>query len=71
MNDPTAIDHLLSGQPEMLTTEEVAELMRVERPTVLRWASDYGLKILSIGPRIKRIRREDLREFLLTSDELQ
>ena len=27
MNDPTAIDHLLSGQPEMLTTEEVAELM--------------------------------------------
>jgi excisionase family DNA binding protein len=55
----------------MLTTEEVAELMRVERPTVLRWASEYGLKILSIGPRIKRIRREDLREFLLTSDELQ
>lgn len=71
MNDPTAIDALLADVPEMLTTEEVAELMRVERPTVLRWANEQGLKVLSVGPRLKRIRREDLRTFLLTSDELK
>jgi len=71
MNDPNAIDGLLAGVPDVLTTEEVAELMRVERPTVLRWANEYGLKVLSIGTRIKRIRKEDLREFLLHSDELE
>lgn len=71
MNDPNAIDGLLAGVPDVLTTEEVAELMRVERPTVLRWANEYGLKVLSIGTRVKRIRKEDLREFLLHSDELE
>lgn len=69
MNDQNAIDALLKGLPELLTTEEVGKLMRVDTTTVTRWAEKFGLKIISIGPRVKRIRRDDLKEFLLTSDE--
>jgi len=69
MNDPKAVESLLDGLPDVLTTEEVANLMRVDTSTVIRWSRDYGLRIIAIGPRLRRIRLEDLREFLLTSDE--
>jgi hypothetical protein len=29
MNDPKAVDSLLDGQPELLTTDEIAVFMRV------------------------------------------
>lgn len=69
MNDKTAVDALLQDLPEVLTVAEVAELMRVDASTVGQWAKDYGLTVITIGPRTRRIRLEDLREFLLHSDE--
>lgn len=70
MNDPAAIDSLLESLPDVLTTEDVAEMMRVESQTVRKWIQHYGLRAISVGPRIKRIRKADLRDFLLTSDDL-
>lgn len=69
MNDPKAVESLLDGMPDVLTTDEVAQLMRVDSSTVIRWSRDYGLRIIAIGPRLKRVRLADLRDFLLTSDE--
>lgn len=70
MNDPQAVDGLLEGQPELLTSEEVAELLRVDGRTVLKWIREGGLRAISVGPRLKRIRQGDLRAFLLHADEL-
>jgi excisionase family DNA binding protein len=70
MNDPKAVDSLLEGQPDLLTTDEVAELMRVSQGTVLRWIKDQGLTVIAIGPRLRRIQREHLREWLLRADEI-
>lgn len=70
MNDPDAIDGLLEDLPDVITTDEAAQLMRVQPSTVIRWADELGLNIISIGPRIRRIRKEDLRAFLLRTDEL-
>ena len=69
MNDPNAIDSLLSDMPEVLIINEIADLMRVDASTVSQWSKNYGLKIITIGPRTRRVRRADLREFLLHSDE--
>lgn len=70
MNDQHTVDGLLNGLPEVATTEEVAELMRVKTGTVLKWGRDFGLKSIAVGPRVRRFRKEDLRSFLLTSDDL-
>ncbi len=47
-----------------LTTIEVAELLRVHQRTVQRWISSNNLKATKVGPRIWRIRKKDLDEFL-------
>lgn len=70
MNDPKVIDALLSEAPDLMTPEEVAALMRVNPSTVTRWVRDYGLKSISVGPRLKRFRKDDVREFFLHGDEL-
>ena len=69
MNDPDAVDDLISELPEWATTEEIADVMRVKAQTVLKWNKDYGLKSVSVGSRIRRYRKKDLRDFLLKSDE--
>jgi excisionase family DNA binding protein len=70
MNDPKAVDALLEGQPELMTTEEVAELMRVSQGTVLRWMKEGGLPVISVGPKLRRIQRANFREWLLRADEI-
>lgn len=70
MNNPQAIDELLSELPDVLTPEEVADLMRVSVDTVARWAKQYGLQVLDVGPRMRRVRKVDLRAFLLSGDEI-
>ncbi|MBW4686946.1 MAG: helix-turn-helix domain-containing protein [Komarekiella atlantica HA4396-MV6] len=47
-----------------LKTIEVAELLRVHQRTVQRWISSNNLKATKVGPRIWRIRKKDLNEFL-------
>lgn len=60
----------LPESPDLITPEELAALMRVNPTTVTRWVRDYGLKTISVGPRLRRFLKEDVREFLLYSDEL-
>ncbi|MGP5383982.1 helix-turn-helix domain-containing protein [Glutamicibacter arilaitensis] len=69
MNDPEAVDDLLKDLPEWSLTEEIADLMRVKAQTVLKWTREYGLKSVSIGQRVRRYRKKDVRDFLLRSDE--
>lgn len=64
MNDPVAVDALLADLPELLTVDEIAELFRVSNSTVLRWQPE-GLKMLTISERVRRVRKSDLRAFLL------
>lgn len=70
MNDPEAIDDLLADLPNLTTTEELAELMRVKPQTVLKWTKDNGLKSITVGLRIRRFRKTDVRSFLLRADEI-
>lgn len=42
------------------TPKEVADFFGVTRQTIYNWFDDGTLKFLQIGPRIKRVRREDL-----------
>jgi len=70
MNDPDAIEALLEDAPEVMTTEELADLLKVKPATVARWSRDFGLKSVSIGFRLKRFTKKNVREFLAHSDEL-
>jgi len=58
-----AVDALLADQPDMLTPDEVADLLRVTLHTVARWRREGQLKAFTIG-RIVRIQKDDLRTFL-------
>lgn len=69
MNDPEAVEDLLKDLPDWSTTEEIADMMRVKPQTVLKWNKEYGLKSVSVGTRVRRYRKQDVRNFLLKSDE--
>ncbi|WP_210417178.1 helix-turn-helix domain-containing protein [Citricoccus sp. SGAir0253] len=71
MNDPKAVDTLLEGQPELLTTDEICTLMRVSQGTVLRWMKDQDLPVISVGPRLRRVQLARFREWLLQADEIK
>ncbi len=49
---------------QFLTTSEIAEILRVHQRTVQRWISSNRLKATKVGPKILRVRRRDLDEFL-------
>lgn len=49
---------------QFLTTNEIAEILRVHQRTVQRWISSNRLKATKVGPKILRVRRQDLDEFL-------
>lgn len=70
MNDPDAIDELLADQPEVLTLDEVRELLRVSNNTVLKWQREHHLKVIVLGERLRRVRKSDLRTFLIRADEI-
>lgn len=57
--------------PEIMTTAEVAELLRVSDTTVSRWANDGLLPALKVGDRGSkgtiRFRRSDVEAFLTSS----
>jgi excisionase family DNA binding protein len=68
MNDPKAVDSLLEGQPDLLTTDDICTLMRVSQGTVLRWMKDQNVPVISVGPRLRRVQREHFGEWLLQAD---
>jgi excisionase family DNA binding protein len=51
---------------EYCTVAEVAQLIRVSKPTVWRWIASGRLPAVRRGPRAIRVRRADL--YLLTQD---
>ncbi len=56
----------LDDLPALLTADEVAEAMRVSKPTVFRWAKAGTLRPVGAGARKSiRFRRSDI-EALLT-----
>lgn len=71
MNDAAAVDALLADLPEVLTPEEISDLLRVSTATVLRWQREYGLKTLVLGERLRRVRKTDLRDFLIAADTME
>jgi excisionase family DNA binding protein len=71
MNDPKAVDTLLEGQPELLTTDEICTLMRVSQGTVLRWMKDPKLPVITVGPKVRRVQLAHFREWLLQADEIK
>ena len=51
--------------PPVLTTQEVAVILRCEEPTVERYVHRHELAAIQIG-RERRFRAEDLLEFIAT-----
>lgn len=49
---------------DILTAAEIAEALRVSRPTILAWVEEGKLKAFSPGPRSHRFYREDVLKFL-------
>lgn len=50
------------------TPQEVADIMRVSRQTVYNWFDDGTLPYFKIGPRIRRVRRDDLLVIISITD---
>lgn len=49
---------------QFLTTNEIAKILRVHQRTVQRWLSSNQLKATKVGPKVLRVRRQDLDKFL-------
>ena len=54
---------------KFLTTNEIAEILRVHQRTVQRWVSSNRLKATKVGPKILRVRKQDLDEFLESQNQ--
>ena len=63
-----AVAALLADQPEVMTPQEVANLLRVSQQTIARWRREGQLRAFTIG-RTVRIRRDDLRQMLQAAYE--
>lgn len=59
---PTA--DILSDAPQMLTTEEVASLLRVDAETVMRWTKEQQLLSIKVGPKLHRFPKDALEKQL-------
>jgi excisionase family DNA binding protein len=58
------------GESEkFLTTNEIAEILRVHQRTVQRWISSNRLKATKVGSKILRVRKQDLDEFLESQNQ--
>lgn len=53
----------MSNSTNLLTTVEVAELLRVHRQTIIRWAQDGTIPAIRVG-RDWRFRRSDVEQLL-------
>lgn len=49
---------------KLLSTSEIAEILRVHQRTIQRWISSNRLKATKVGPKILRVRKQDLDKFL-------
>lgn len=62
------VNEVLAGNfdnvPELLTTEEVAQIFRITPTTVLRWVTERGVTSLQVGPKMHRFPKACLEEML-------
>ncbi len=54
----------LDRLPDMMTTAEIAQFMRVNERTVRVWIESRDLEAFPIGKRGYRVSKSDLREFI-------
>lgn len=54
----------MRSEDELLTPSEVANLCRVARSTVSRWAQDGTLTSVRLGTKVVRFRRVDVEAFI-------
>lgn len=55
----------VTGLPTLLTTTEVAELLRVDRSTLGRWrAGGIGPRVTWLSPNVPRYQSDDIAEWL-------
>lgn len=59
--------NLFDDSPDLLTTEEIANVLRVSTSTVVRWATDEGLTCIQVGPRLHRFPKWAVKDFLTTT----
>lgn len=57
----------MTPKPPLLTTGEVAEACQVDPATVLRWARDGLITVITLPGGTKRFRREDVERILTPS----
>jgi len=55
---------LFNKYPNILTTHEVAEIMRVDPSTVIRWATTQNITCIQVGPRLYRFPKWAVKQFL-------
>lgn len=55
---------LLADSPQMLTTGEVASLLRVDTATVIRWTTQQRLVSIKVGPRLHRFPKDAVEKYL-------
>ncbi|MBO0652714.1 helix-turn-helix domain-containing protein [Streptomyces triculaminicus] len=65
MERPSAYGDPLAKYPDVMKPREVADVLRVEASTLVRWLGDNHIPGFQIGPKQEwRIWREELREYL-------
>ena len=53
-----------TGEQSFLNPQEISDLLRVSVQTVRRWIKEGSLPAYKVGPRMWRIRKTDLDEWL-------
>lgn len=58
---------ILDTAPELMTTEEVAQLLRVSTATVIRWVAHHDLRCVQVGSKLHRFPKWCVQEFVATT----
>lgn len=60
---------LLAGRPELMTTDEVAEVCRVHPRTVRQWYADERIEVIRFSGRRIVVARDEVARLLVRSSE--
>ena len=54
----------VSRVPELLTPQQVAEILKVDRSTIIRWTKSGRLRVVRLSPETWRYRVEDVADLI-------